>query len=273
MNKLYLSILSMFFWVGCNPNARPTKLIGMDYRIFENTPAWELAQAVRSEDIAEIKRIIKTGKIDINYQDTVFCNTLLMLTVLNSQYASCKTLLELGADVGIHNCTDGYSAIIDASGWIYQDDESSKFLKLLLQYGASPNDSSIVAKHNDKSVPGRKPLSEACSGNAMQDSPINRVKLLVEHGAHVNEEGGFDALPLVTALTFEHYDVMLYLLENGADYSGVVLDRSRLEPDGKKQYITEALTEQDEDEEVSHSSSKYKQKKKVLAFLKSHGAP
>jgi hypothetical protein len=69
-----------------------------DYRLFKSTSLWELAQAAEEQDTWRIVRIVKSTRLDINYQEPTFGNTLLMLTIINHHYYSAKTLLDLNAN-------------------------------------------------------------------------------------------------------------------------------------------------------------------------------
>lgn len=117
-----------------------SKLNGNDYRLFQETPIWNLAKAVQDENVEEIKRIVKKDSVDVNYQESKFGHTLLILTIKNQHLNSCKTLLELGADPNKHDTYDGSSAIIDAAAINSIEGVDVKFLKLLLEHGGNPND-------------------------------------------------------------------------------------------------------------------------------------
>ena len=65
----------------------------IDYRVFQNTPACQLAKAVQDEDTEEIDKIVSENPRIINYQDSKYSNTLLMLTIMDQQLKSFKTLL------------------------------------------------------------------------------------------------------------------------------------------------------------------------------------
>ena len=87
-------LICLFLFFGC---------IGQtgQYELFKDTAVWELAKAVQKEDIEEIKRLVNQEKLNIDFQEEKFGNTLLILSVSNHQYTSFKTLLELGADPNI----------------------------------------------------------------------------------------------------------------------------------------------------------------------------
>ena len=62
-----------------------SELTGRDYRLFQNTPAWELAKAVEDENTKKIDKIVSENPEIINYQEYQYGNTLLMLTIMNQQ--------------------------------------------------------------------------------------------------------------------------------------------------------------------------------------------
>ena len=60
-----------------------SELTGRDYRLFQNTPAWELAKAVEDENTEQIDKIVSENPELINYQESKYGETLLMLTIMN----------------------------------------------------------------------------------------------------------------------------------------------------------------------------------------------
>ncbi len=73
-----------------------SELTGRDYRLFQNTPAWELAKAVEDENTKKIDKIVSENPEIINYQESKYGNTLLMLTIMNQQLKPFKALLKEG---------------------------------------------------------------------------------------------------------------------------------------------------------------------------------
>jgi ankyrin repeat protein len=93
-----------------------SKLLGMDYRLYQSTPAWPLAKAVNSDDVGKIKDELLQKKVPVDYRESRFGNTLLMMVIYNSKYESVKTLLELGANPNLHDTYKGETAVIVAAG-------------------------------------------------------------------------------------------------------------------------------------------------------------
>ncbi len=105
-------------------------------------------------------------------------------------------------------------------------------------------------------------LLNAC-GSPFEKSPIEKVKLLVEAGADINHQNEFKTTPLYEATLKEHYDVVLYLLQKGADYTIPIFDL----PDSKKVYLADQLRH----DVFPLDSKKYKDKMLVVDFLKQKG--
>jgi ankyrin repeat protein len=237
------------------------KLLGIDYRLFQKTPAWDLAKAVWEEDITSIKKIVAAEKVNIDYQEPRFGKTLLMLAVANEQYSSTKALLELGADPNKHDNYDGTSPIIDAAkinSSLFGG--NTKFLELLLQFGGNPNDIEVGERRKGNST-RVTPLIAALQVNKISSS-LSKVKLLVDAGANVNYRNEYGTTALGRAITFDDYDVALYLLGKGANYKGVF---SNVE--GKEYYLWDELRFK-----VHPLDSKdYRKKMKIVEFLKNKG--
>ncbi|HMF73679.1 MAG TPA: ankyrin repeat domain-containing protein [Flavitalea sp.] len=264
-----LCIIQMVLFMSCGDRdalVDKSKLLGNDYRLFQGTPVWNLAKAVQDEKVDEIKRIVQEEKVNVDYQEKKFGNTLLMLTVDNQHYNSCKALLELGANPNKHDNYNGTSAIVDASNIENYKDDNTKFIKLLLEYGGNPNDEE-TGKRQEGNTTRKTPLLAACSDVNQFVSPIEKVKVLVDAGANVNYKNEFNDFPLAEAVMHKHYDAVLYLLQKGADYSLMLFDRAEFSEGGKKMYIADLLRE-----DLLHlDSKKYQQKMRVVEFLKEKG--
>jgi ankyrin repeat protein len=234
-----------------------------DYRLFKNTSLWELAQAVEGQDTLGIVRIVKETRPDINYQEPKYGNTLLMLTILNDHYYSAKTLLDLNANPNINNTYDGSTPLIEASEIDDLGTDNAVFIKLLLSRGADPNLAEAGSRLSDNAI-RKTALLSACSDLSHSPSPEQKVKALVEAGANINYEDDFGHFPLGQALINKHYDVVLYLLEKGANYKKMIIDRSKFQNNGEKLYISNVLREH----LFPLESEEHKMKMKIVSFLK-----
>lgn len=259
---VYIAILCSLLFFACGQdNLSQDNLLGNDYRLFKNTPVWDLAQAVRDEKVDRIKELLNKKGVDVNYQESRYGSTLLMLSIINEQYSSFKALIEGGANVNVHDTYDGRSAIINAAAIQSDTANSANYLKLLLIHGANPNDEE-VGERRIGNKQRKTPLVTACEDVISFKSPLSKVKVLVEAGANVNYKNEFNMTPLRAVVLCKHYDVLLYLINNGMDYKSVISTN-----EGKNYYLWDKLRFS----LLPLNSEKYKQKMAVVEFLKQQG--
>ncbi len=242
-------------------------LTGRDYRLFQNTPAWDLAKAVQDEDVNEIDKIVTENPTLINYVEPKYGNTLLKLTIMNQQMKSFKALLERKADVSIHNTFDGTSALIEACRL---KDYDIKFAQMLIEYGANVNDVETGERRNGNSTRETPLISAANSGK------VEFIELLVKNGADINYKNEFEQSALSESIRLKNYNISLYLLQNGADYKQPIFYRpdysvpSELQDPndkGKPMYLSDVLREDFSD----FDTDEYKYKIQIVDFLMSKG--
>lgn len=163
-----------------------------DYRIvnvniYKGTPAWELAKAVKSQDVQKIAEIAAKNSDVLNYQEPIHQATLLYWAVGMEKYDSAQALLKAGADPNIIIVTKFSSdtALCLAARYSFIDNQAkkdAKFVQLLLKHGADPNIS----------------VEKSCATPLMQSigCGIEKTKALVEAGADINfkTEAGMNAV-------------------------------------------------------------------------------
>lgn len=242
-------------------------LTGSDYRLFQNTPAWDLAKAVQDEDEKKINEIVSKAPKLVNYQEPKYGNTLLMLTITNQQIKPFRYLLEKRADVNIYNTFDGTSAIIEACGSKYYD---IQFVEILIKNGANVNDIETGERKKGNSTRAT-PLIEASKSGLM-----DLVKFLVSKGAHINYQNEFGQSAFSESIMQKRYEISYYLLENGADYErpifyrpdySIPLEKQDPNDKGKPMYLVDVLREAF----LDFDTDEYKYKMKIVDFLKSKG--
>jgi len=236
------------------------KITGYDFRLFRGTPVWELTKAAVIQDTEKMKKIVQENKLNVDFQEPKFEETLLSLEVKNERYDSSKTLLELGADPNIQGnaVSEVYSPMMYAASV-----EDPKFLKLLLTYKGNPN-----IKGKGMTVNG--PITFMPLLNASQRGGLENVRLLVEAGADLHFKNELGSTPLSKALTFDHMDIVLYLLEQGIDYKQQLGTASGENYNTKNEYPL-YIADKLRFKSFPLDSEKYKQKMKVVAFLKKNG--
>lgn len=210
----YLALSLFFLSLGSSCSTK-RELRGNNYELFENTPAWDLAKAVRDEDIKEVEKLVGKTPTIINYQEPKFGNTLLMLTILNQQKKPFRTLLSLNADVNIHNASYGTSAIIDACRY---SDFDIQFVEALLEKGANVNDIEAGGIQDDNTQ--FTPLMVAAGANR-----LDLIELLLRFGADLNYQNEAGRSILTEAALGGKYEMTLYLLQKGANFRRPLFQR------------------------------------------------
>jgi ankyrin repeat protein len=222
-----------------------------DIRLFKDSKAWELANAVNVQDTNKIKEICLKDSSLINYQETQNGQSILCWAVGMFYYNSAKTLLDIGANPNLQD-DSGVSAFIEAS----LNDDTEKYVELLLGYGGDVN---AVAKPKDgQNQHFKTPLITAAQSN------LKIVKLLIENGADINYTNKYYESALSSACTFKKIEIIKYLIENGADFKRPI-------------YIVESRNEKiflsDELRRMSFmlDDKSYKTKMEIVAILLKNG--
>lgn len=240
-----------------------TKLIGMDYRTFQGTPAWELAKAVQDGNRKKIESIVSQNPGLINYQSPEFGLTLLHLTILNWQFKSFKILLENNADVSIHDSVTGASPLMHACDL---QTFGKKYVELLIKYGANVNDVEVGPRKQGNSTRRTPLINAAITGSK------SIVKLLVDRGADVNYKNEYGQTALTEAVMQRNYKIALYLLEHGADYTIPIFVRpGKSRPHRPEEDVPMYLVDVLREDFFDINSGEWKDKQKIISFLREHG--
>lgn len=163
--------------------------------VFRNPQTLMLVEAACSGDLAKMDALVRQGA-DVNatgYRDM----TPLFWTMACRNYGGVEKLLELGADPN-YKMEDGASVMWGAAG-----SSDPHFLPLMLTHGGDPN---IRDGYRNALM------------IAIEQGQIENVKLLLDHGADVNEhdEGGGTAA--IMASYRGNLDMVQVLLEHGYSY-------------------------------------------------------
>lgn len=226
-----------------------SKLRGTDYRIFQQTEAWEIAKAVQDQDEEKIKKLIEQNPSLLSFQDSILGNSLLKLATVNNDWNSFNVLIDLGSSINVCNNKPGVSLLSSAC---YLSDY--RFIEKLIEKGADVNQ---LPKNPNHRFYTDTPLEVACRRDR-----FDVVKLLLEHGAKIDEPSG---AALSSSIVQENFDIALYLLEHGADYNAVMLyyhgDKNQ------PAYIIDILRS----DIYEYESDLYYGKMKIVDFLKTKG--
>lgn len=211
MRIYILCFLLCLLILSCNQNNKE-KLTIHDIEIFKGTPAWDLATAVDNEDAVKIKALLKMDTTLINYQEPVYGLTLLIRAVGTEKYESAKQLLESGAKPNIITKT-GTSALFEATSYPWNDTQANgdpKFVKLLLDNGANPNQnycSPVIKGQTDPIECGTSPLMHSVSRG------FEKTQLLVEAGANINYKTKLGVTASIIALMNKDVSSAYYLIK------------------------------------------------------------
>ena len=218
---LYWTVI--FLTLVYNSFTEPHEYLASNYRIFKDTPAWDLAKAVRDADTAEIRYQILEKKIPVNYQEQKYGESMLSIATYQNNIKSVKKLLELGADPNLYVDTmnrSGYNPIIKACKY---KKISVEILKLLMDFGGNPNS---MTKGVNKNGNIFHPLRNSAMEEAASSGEIEKIKVLMDYGADINftPVRDYDTDPLWKSLLTEQMNTALFLLEHGAKYDKEYLD-------------------------------------------------
>lgn len=239
---------------------------GFDYKNFNDTPVEKLAEAVQNDDIEEINNLLTNEKLDVNYQDKRYQNSLLGLALFNQKYETAEALLKLGADPNLVGGKNNSTPFIDLLRYSYPNETcNTDKVRLLLKHGVDVNYLWVDYANTNRIY---TPVMIAA-----QNGCLETVKLLVENGADINKMTHDESfLPISLALVQDRVDVLEYLIiEKKAIIPNFILIRPanrnyQGEPESKIT-LTDLLIEND----YSKNPSMQKSKENILAYLKKIG--
>lgn len=189
------------------------KMTGRNIRLWQDTPAWELAKAVRAGNTSRVNEILLKDRINIDYREPKYGQSLLFWAIWHNKTDMVQFLLSKGANPNLHDYFDGQSPIALAAGYYGED---IKMLRLLLEYGGDPNDHTL----DSDSVTDMRSMSTPLINAATND--LEKVKLLIKAGADLNLAIEPGCPPLYSAITSNRADVIRYLvMEQKADFRQV----------------------------------------------------
>lgn len=272
MNKLMNCFFSIFFFISSCMNTdtvvNQDNMNGFDFRLYQNTPAWILAKATEKEDTDGIRDEIGKNKSLLSFREPKFGQTMLQLAVKTEKYKSVETLLDLGADPNMQDKYDGSSPMME-SAKIYNETTGgpdSRYLKLLLKHGGDPNAEEKTPRRIGNGS-RNTPLLNACSSGVLE-----YVKILVDAGANVNYANKFGENIVYRAISSRNPDIVIYLLEKGADFRGPMAvfgpaNLGGIYMKSRSVYISDALRGW----LFPLGSVKYQKKMQIVDFLKKQG--
>lgn len=246
-------------------------LPGFDFKLFDNTDAEKLADAVKNEDLDDIERIVKENKTLIDFHDPKFGHTLLMLAVANDLEKSTGKLLELGADpnkksIQIGNLSAEITTpmFIACSKYYKKNFCDTTILNMLIKHGGNVNTNRIVKFLGADYETKETLLTEASNFDCL---PV--IELLINSGIDINDysyENGYG--PISRAIIQDNLKILKYLIfEKKIKIPDYVYVRHAYKNDPREELtIQELLNEKKYDVD----SENYKIRKEILEYLKNN---
>ena len=255
------SLLFAFNLAACQTDYAP----GFNFELFKNTPAIRLARAVEKDDTAAITKVMAETSISVDYEESKFGHTLLLLAVINNKELAVDKLLDMGADPN-KRAFDDSSPLISACAHESNLKNPRKLLLLLIKYGADVNAVQVDTTYDQfgkRKNTRMTPLRALCVGGSLES-----VKVLVENGANLNAYEKNEHAILSTAVLSGKLDIVKYLMiDKKAPIPGYVIIRQPGTKGERKMTITDLLNE----DEYKENSSKENLKQEILAYLKEQG--
>ncbi len=236
-------------------------LLGNDFRLFKNTELEELAKHVADQNAPEIRRILSSGSVDVNFQEKKYGNTLLMLAVTNNLNVSVLELLKGGGDPNLRDFESKENALDDAcskNNYICNIEN----VRCLIKFGANVN--AFRRTKSDNSVIISSPLIIASSAGCYET-----VKLLVSSGAKIDTFTYYDGYGAITeAIIQDEIRIAKYLIVDcKAPIPKTCYIRNQGEADEIKLTVTDLLNEN----EYPAGDKNNDYKKEILRYLENKG--
>lgn len=178
MKKTVLILIVLIFFTSCAANVEQEKY---NFENFRETPLWALAQAVKANQAKDIKRILKSKKLNIDFKDSKYEQTLLALSIQNKKSEAFIELLKAGANPNVFlGKLKDETPLIDAINTTIGCDLF--YVDNLLKYGANPN-LEIKNPRPSHYFADSFPLISSIN---VDKNCLDLVKLLVDNGANIN---------------------------------------------------------------------------------------
>lgn len=283
MKKILLLLILSYSLKSC---ASEYEMPGYRFTNFENTQVWDLAKAVRDDDDGKIKELLKLNKLQIDFKDSKYKQTLLTLSIVNEKKKAFVELLKAGANpnelLGDSKDSTPFMTAIQ-----YQENCDLFYIQTLVKYKADINKKIVSENRNILSDLYSIPLLASISNSSDNgDECIDTVKFLVDNGADINacildSDSGLCEGVIARCLLGSSLQTLKYfVIEKKISIPEKVYATGQINPETMKLYsLSEILNSEDfqyedftdKDFGFIDKSDLRKAKKEILDYLKTTG--
>jgi uncharacterized protein YajQ (UPF0234 family) len=263
---LYLSYLLIFFYSCKTDNYLP----GFDFKLYKNTPVWNLAKAVQAENIKKINQLLKDKSINVDYQEPKFGHTLLMLAVANNKAKSVEALLQNNAEPNLVSWYQNENSLTIASNESYSESCDTVILSKLIKFGGDLN---FLQEYKETSQNGEQKIKSTLLNTAISSGKcLEYIIYLVNKGSNINSypENDPTESPITYALLTNNLEVAKYLIidKKAAIPPYVFIRQANISYQGEpEKYLT--LTDLLKEQQFKKGTKDYKLREEIIEFLKS----
>ncbi len=175
------------------------------------TGATALMQASHAGSTDSVRMLIENGA-DLNVKELANGQTAIMFAAAADRVDVVKMLLARGADVSITSRVEDFSALT-----MTNDADQNGVPRAAPARGPGPDVPGVTRPFNYNELIGKHGGLAALHFAARQGA-MSTIDALIKGGAQVNQRGAGDQTsPILVAAINGHFDVVSYLLDNGAD--------------------------------------------------------
>ena len=189
----------------------PLVAAGAQVAALTTTGATALMQAAHSGSADAVRILIENGA-DPNVKETANGQTALMFAAASDRVEVVKLLLSRGADLHATSRVEDFSALTMSN-----DADQNGVPRPQAPRGPGPDVPGITRPFNYNELIGKHGGLAALHFAARQGA-VATAEALIKGGADVNQRGAGDrTTPVLVAAINGHFDLVSYLLDNGAD--------------------------------------------------------
>lgn len=264
-NRIIMFFCIMVIMQSCN--SLLNYLPGFDFKLFKNTPVWELAKAVENENVQKINELLKKKQVNVDYQEPKFGHTLLMLAVANNKAKAVEALLNNGANPNLTSKSNDNAVSIAAEN--YSDVCDTITINKLHKFGGNLNYIQNIERNEDNGM--HTLVKRTILMIAARNDCFAISKYIVENGGNINEWTYYEGYGVITeAIIQDNLKLAKYLIINKKAVIPPYIFKRKAnisyqgEPE-KNLTITDLLNEK----QFEKGSENYKLREEIINYLKS----